>query len=90
CYMVFGMPAGDLENDIYELFCKAQKAKTHFLVRTCVDRLAGDGSNNIATEISRVKVKGLYRVEVRDNTGDVLSHCLLVNSQPQLLCNGLG
>src|SRR3990170_7376296 len=62
---------GDRESDIYELFCEAQKAKTHFLVRTCVDRLAGDGSHTIATEMSRVKVKGLHRIEVRDNKGNV-------------------
>ena len=31
---------GDRESDIYELFCSAQAAETHFLVRPCVDRLA--------------------------------------------------
>jgi hypothetical protein len=34
---------GDRESDIYELFCTACELKTHFLVRTCGDRLAGDG-----------------------------------------------
>ena len=34
---------GDRESDIYELFCAAQEIGTHFLVRACVDRLAGDG-----------------------------------------------
>ena len=62
---------GDRESDIYELFCEAQKAKTHFLVRTCVDRLAGDGNHTIAAEMSRIKVKGLHRTEVRDNKGNV-------------------
>ncbi|SHI12304.1 IS4/Tn5 family transposase DNA-binding protein [Pollutimonas bauzanensis] len=33
---------GDRESDIYELFCAAQKLGTHFLVRTCADRLCGD------------------------------------------------
>jgi hypothetical protein len=42
---LFGEPPrcvhiGDRESDIYELFCKAEKAGTHFLLRTCVDRLA--------------------------------------------------
>jgi hypothetical protein len=32
---------GDRESDIYELFCTAQQVGTHFLVRTCVDRLSG-------------------------------------------------
>ncbi len=31
---------GDRENDIYEFFCAAAELGTHFLVRTCVDRLA--------------------------------------------------
>ncbi len=34
---------GDRESDIYELFCESEEAGTHFLVRTCVNRLAGDG-----------------------------------------------
>src|ERR687890_1775919 len=41
---------GDRENDIYEFFCAARAAGTHFLVRTCVDRLAGDGRHTIASE----------------------------------------
>ncbi|HYD80768.1 MAG TPA: transposase DNA-binding-containing protein [Paucimonas sp.] len=36
---------GDRESDIYELFCLAHQLGTHFLVRTCVDRLAGDGGH---------------------------------------------
>ena len=31
---------GDRESDIYELYCLSQELGTHFLVRTCVDRLA--------------------------------------------------
>ena len=34
---------GDRESDIYELFCTAQDAGTHFLLRTCVDRGAAAG-----------------------------------------------
>jgi len=62
---------GDRESDIYELFCEAQAAKTHFLVRTCVDRLAGDGNHTIAAEMKRIKVKGIHCIEVRDNKGKV-------------------
>jgi hypothetical protein len=61
---------GDRESDIYELFCLAQDVGTHFLVRTCVDRLAGDGDHTIADEMSEIVVKGLHRVEVRDEKGD--------------------
>jgi transposase-like protein len=61
---------GDRESDIYELFCAAQEVGTHFLVRTCVDRLAGDGDHTIAEEMDAVAVKGLHRIEVRDSNGD--------------------
>jgi hypothetical protein len=49
---------GDRESDIYELFCKAHELGTHFVVRTCVDRLAGDGKHTIADEMEEVAVKG--------------------------------
>lgn len=61
---------GDRESDIYELFCAAQKMKTHFLVRTCVDRLAGDGKHTIKDEMGEVQAKGLHRVETKDKNGD--------------------
>jgi hypothetical protein len=61
---------GDRESDIYELFCTAQEAGTHFLIRTCVDRLAGDGDHTIADEMGEVAVKGLHRFDVRDSNGD--------------------
>jgi hypothetical protein len=60
---------GDRESDIYELFCTAQELQTHFLVRTCVDRLAGDGQHTIADEMGEVQVKGLHRVMVGDSDG---------------------
>ena len=42
---------GDRESDIYELYCLTQDLGAHFLVRTCVDRLAGDGGHTIADEM---------------------------------------
>ena len=60
---------GDRESDIYELFCEAQNINTHFLVRTCVDRLAGDGTHTIADEMREVRVNGVHRIEVRDAKG---------------------
>ena len=62
---------GDRESDIYELFCAAQESGTKFLVRTCVDRLAGDGRHTIAAAMRRVKVKATHEVEVRDAKGGV-------------------
>jgi hypothetical protein len=61
---------GDRESDIYELFCCAQALGTHFLVRTCNDRLAGDGTRTVSDEMDEVQVKGLHRVEVMDKKGN--------------------
>jgi len=47
------MNTGDRECDIYEQFCTEHDARTHFLQRTCVDRLAGDGTHTIATEMRK-------------------------------------
>jgi len=62
---------GDRESDIYELFSIAQDAGTHFLLRTCVDRLAGEGDHTVADEMREVKVQGLHRIEVRNKKGDL-------------------
>lgn len=62
---------GDRESDIYELFCAAQEVGTHFLVRTCVDRLAGDGDHTVADEMDETSARGLHRIEVRDDKGDL-------------------
>jgi hypothetical protein len=60
---------GDRESDIYELFSEAHQAGTHFLLRTCVNRLAGEGDHTVADEMREVRVQGLHRVEVRDKKG---------------------
>ena len=61
---------GDRESDIYELFCAAQETGTHFLVRTCVDRLAEDGTRTISREMDEAQVRGLHRIEVREQQGN--------------------
>jgi hypothetical protein len=73
---LFGAPercihVGDRESDIYELFCLAEELGTHFLVRTCVDRLAGDGNHTIADEMRDLGVAGLHHVEVANDAGRV-------------------
>jgi hypothetical protein len=60
---------GDRESDIYELFAQAVDLKTGFLVRTCSDRLVGDGDHTISDEMADVRVQGLHRVELRDARG---------------------
>ena len=62
---------GDRGSDIYELFCEARDAGTHFLLRTCVDRCAGDGEHTVADEMAEVRCKGLHKVEVQDRYGNV-------------------
>jgi len=73
---LLGKPArcvhvADRESDIYELFCTAQELGTHFLVRTCVDRLAGDGGHTIADEMQETRLKGVHRVEIRASKGRI-------------------
>ena len=62
---------GDRESDIYELFCTAQELGTHFLVRTCVDRLAGNGDHTVADDMRDVDISGLHPVEVRNSNGNL-------------------
>jgi hypothetical protein len=62
---------GDRENDIYEFFCACQAIGTHFLVRTCVNRLAGDGGHTIADEMAEVAVQGLHPVMIGAGGEDV-------------------
>lgn len=60
---------GDRESDIYELFCTAVEVNTHFLVRTCVDRLAGKGDETIASLMNEAPKRGLHRVSFKDRKG---------------------
>ncbi len=60
---------GDRESDIYELFCAARDAGTHFLIRSCANRRAEDSRTRLETEMAEVAVKGTHRVEVRDQNG---------------------
>ena len=57
---------GDRESDIYELFCLAEEEGAHFLVRTCVDRLAGAGKTTIARKMQHKAIQGTHQVEVLD------------------------
>jgi hypothetical protein len=62
---------GDRESDIYELFCLAQQLGTHFLVRTCVDRLAGEGTTTVAAEMKNSELRGLHSLQVRNRRGEL-------------------
>lgn len=67
---------GDRESDIFELYCLTQDLGAHFLVRTCVDRLAGDGGHTIADEMEETCVKGLHHIEVRNDKGEIVRAAL--------------
>ena len=72
---------GDRESDIFELYCLTQDLGTHFIVRTQVDRLAGDGGHTISTEMDEVAIKGLHRVEIRDEKGGQISVALEIRTK---------
>jgi len=62
---------GDRESDVYELFAAAKDVGTHFLFRTCSDRLTVDHKCGVSEIIDQVRVKGIHRIEVRDKRGNV-------------------
>ena len=49
----------------------SQKIGTHFLVRTCVDRLAGDGLHTVADEMRIAPVRGLHRIQMKNDRGEI-------------------
>lgn len=81
---------GDRESDIYELFSTAHDLCTYFLVRTCVDRLAGDGQLTISKVMQQVQVKGLHRVELRDAKGRPMTVTLELRYQRMTVLSPIG
>jgi len=77
-------------SDIYELFCLAQELGTHFLVRTCVDRLAGDGGHTVRDEIMQAPVWGLHRVQVRNKRGEFSTAVLEIRCRRMVLRPPIG
>jgi hypothetical protein len=45
----------------------AQDVGTHFIFRTCADRLVGDGTYTVETYMPQIRCKGLHKIGVRDN-----------------------
>ena len=72
---------GDRESDIFELYCLTHDLSTHFIVRMQTDRLAGDGDHTISAEMEEVAIKGLHRVEVRNENGDPISVTLEIRTK---------
>jgi hypothetical protein len=61
----------DREGDIFELFSEARDIGAHFLIRTCVDRIAGVEGGTVAKEMAEADTIGLHRVEMRGQDGNV-------------------
>ena len=72
---------GDRESDIFELYCLTRELGAHFIVRMQTDRLAGDGDHTVSEEMDEVAIKGLHRVEMRDEKGDAISVTLEIRTK---------
>jgi hypothetical protein len=81
---------GDRESDIYELFCAAEEEGTYFLVRTCVDRLAEDGTVTIAREMNQAEVRAVHRIEVRNPRGECSQAVLEIRCRTMAVCPPIG
>jgi len=62
---------GDRGSDIYELYCLAKQQSTHFLIHTCVDRLAGNGGHTVSHEMQATPTEGHHNVSLRDKAGNI-------------------
>jgi Transposase DNA-binding/Transposase DDE domain len=81
---------GDRESDIWEMFCVAQQEGTHFLVRTCVDRRAEDGSTTVERIMNRVPIRAVHRIEARDAEGDLRPAIMELRYQKMSVCPPIG
>lgn len=81
---------GDRESDIWEMFCAAQQEGTHFLVRTCVDRRAEDGSTTVDGIMKRIPVRAVHRIEARDAQGELRQAVMELRYQRMMVCPPIG
>ncbi len=81
---------GDRESDIYELFHTAQQEGTHFLIRTCVNRLAIDGKSTVKKEMETVQIKGFHTLCVRNKKGEEREAKLAIKYQKMLIYPPIG
>jgi hypothetical protein len=71
---------GDRESDIYELFCAAKEAGTHFLFRTCADRLC-ETKRRVSKEMEECKPLGTHRLKVNGSEGKPREAALRITAQ---------
>lgn len=81
---------GDRESDIYELFCTAKNLGTHFLVRTCVDRLAGEGNVTMLRKLENADIKAYHNVIIREKGGKNIEVNLAIKYERIKICPPIG
>ena len=81
---------GDHERDIFELFCLAQDLSTHFLIRSCVDRLAEEGGTTISQVMAKTQVSGTHDIHFRDKRGNQQEATLSVKHATMTVCPPIG
>ncbi len=81
---------GDRESDVFELFCAVRQAGTHYLLRTCVDRLCGSGTQRVSEQMQLFPAQGQHVIDVRDAKGQIRQACLSIRFQRLTLCPPTG
>ena len=81
---------GDRESDIYELYCLARELGTHFVVRTVVDRLAGDGDHTVAAEMLNAASTGEHEIDVRTDDDTVQRIRFDIRTKRMRVCPPIG
>lgn len=81
---------GDRESDIYELYCLAKDIGTHFVVRTVVDRLAGNGDHTVKSEMHDAPSMGTHSIEVRTDDDTIERVTLNIQYKRIRVCPPIG
>jgi hypothetical protein len=81
---------GDRESDIYELYCLARELGTHFVVRTVVDRLAGNRGHTVKSEMATAQSAGTHVIELRSDDDTVEKVTLDIRYKPIHVCPPIG
>ena len=81
---------GDRESDIYELYCLSKELGTHFVVRTVVNRLAGDGDHTVSAEMQATPSAGFLQINVRSDQDEIAHVSLEVRFKRILVLPPIG
>jgi len=81
---------GDRESDIYELFCECEALGTKFVFRTCNDRRVEDDGRTVYEVMEEQRIKGVHRIEVRNNKGQPSTAVLEIKYEKIRICPPIG